>query len=171
MDVAQAAADEAGLELVHVEIARSSGRGEAIIRVFIDKPEGVTHRDCAEVSRRIDAVLEAEEFMHNAYLLEVSSPGLERGLYKADDYARFAGSLATIKTRQAIGNQRNFRGRIAGLEGETIVFDDKTSGRVEIPVAIVVKANLEVDTDAEFRRAKELAQQKAETISEDNEED
>ena len=64
--------------------------------MFIDKPGGVTHDDCSEVSRQIDTVLDVEDFIHSAYTLEVSSPGLERGLYKLADYERFVGSVAKM---------------------------------------------------------------------------
>ena len=152
-EVAERAARERGLELVHVEVA--GGAQAPIIRVFIDKPEGVTHEDCSEVSRHIGTVLDVEDFIPEAYTLEVSSPGLERGLYSLSDFERFAGKLAKAKTRGAIAGQRNFRGRIAGVEGEEILFDDRTSGRVQIPFAEIAKANLEIDVEEEFRIAEE----------------
>jgi ribosome maturation factor RimP len=152
-EIAERVAIDHGLELVHAEVAGPEGR--PIVRVFIDKPEGVTHEDCSEVSLHIGTILDVEDFIHSAYTLEVSSPGLERGLYKRADYERFAGHLARLKTRGAIDGQRNFRGRIVGLEDESVVFDDKTSGRVTVPLVEIVKANLEIDVEEEFRRAKE----------------
>jgi ribosome maturation factor RimP len=86
---------------------------------------------------------------------------LERELYSLRDYVKYAGSLAKLKVRQPIGNQRNFRGRIIGTEGETVIFDDKTSGRVEIPFDVIAKANLEIDIEEEFRKAAEREQEKA----------
>jgi ribosome maturation factor RimP len=145
-----------GLELVHAEIAGPEGK--PILRVFIDKPDGVTHEDCSEVSLHIGTILDVEDFIHSPYTLEVSSPGLERGLYKRADYERFAGSMAKLRANRAINGQRNFRGRILGLEGDDVVFEDKTSGRVLVPLAAVAKANLEIDVEAEFRRAKEREQ-------------
>jgi len=100
-------------------------------------------------------VLDVEDFIHAAFTLEVSSPGIERGLYKLADYERFSGSSARIKTRLAIGNQRNFRGTIIGVANDSVVFDDRTSGRVEIPFDAIAKANLEVDVESEFRHARE----------------
>jgi ribosome maturation factor RimP len=100
-------------------------------------------------------VLDVDDFIHAAYTLEVSSPGLERGLYKLTDYERFTGSVAKIKTRVAIGNQRNFRGTIAGVALDQVVFDDRTSGRVELPFESIAKANLEVDVESEFRHTSE----------------
>jgi ribosome maturation factor RimP len=151
--LAEQTAIDHGVELVHSEVA--GPEGHPIVRVFIDKPGGVTHEDCSDVSHHLSTVLDVEDFIHSAYTLEVSSPGLERGLYKAADYERFAGHLAKIKTRSPIKNQRNFRGRIVGIAGSEVVFEDKTTGRVKIPVADIAKANLEIDVEQEFRQARE----------------
>ena len=142
-----------GLELVHVEVA--GPEGHPIVRVFIDKPGGVTHDDCSEVSTQMGTVMDVEDFIHSPYTLEVSSPGLERGLYKPADYERFAGSVAKIKTRTAVNNQRNFRGRIVGIADGQVIFDDRTSGRVQLPIEAIAKANLEIDVENEFRQARE----------------
>ncbi|MDQ3806395.1 MAG: ribosome maturation factor RimP [Acidobacteriota bacterium] len=150
-EIAERAAADRGLELVHAEV--SGGGRSPIVRVFIDKPGGVTHEDCSEVSRHIGAVFDVEDFISSSYTLEVSSPGLERGLYKRADYERFAGRPARIKSRAAVNGQRNFTGRLVGVEGDSVVFDDKTNGRVMIPLAEVAKANLEIDVEEEFRRA------------------
>ena len=152
-EIAARAAAERGVELVHVEMART-GRLRTL-RVFIDKPEGVTHEDCSLVSHHMSTVLDVEDFIHEPYNLEVSSPGLERGLYRREDYERFAGQLARMRSREAVDGQRNFRGRIVGVEGGEVVFDDVTTGRVLVPVASIVKANLEIDVEEEFRRAEQ----------------
>src|SRR5438270_9235609 len=124
IEIAEQAAIDHGLELVHAEVAGPEGR--PVVRVFIDKPGGVTHDDCSDVSTQIGTVLDVEDFIHSAYTLEVSSPGLERGLYKLADFERFTGSMAKIKTRRAIGNQRNFRGRIVGVDMDNVIFEDRT---------------------------------------------
>ncbi len=152
-EIAERVALDHGLELVHAEVAGPEGK--PILRIFIDKPEGVTHEDCAAISLHLGTVLDVEDFIHSAYTLEVSSPGLERGLYKRQDYERFAGRMAKMKSRVAINGQRNFRGQILGLEGEEVIFEDKTSGRVTVPFEQIVKANLELDVEEEFRRARE----------------
>ncbi len=148
--IAEQAAIDNGLELVHTEIAGPENK--PIVRIFIDKPGGVTHEDCADLSLQVGTVLDVEDFIHAAYTLEVSSPGLERGLFKRGDYERFAGSLAKLKTQRPINGQRNFRGRLLGLEGDDVLFDDRTNGRVAVPLESIVKANLEVNVDEEFRR-------------------
>ncbi len=156
--VAERVAAESGLELVNVEIG-ANGRS-AVVRIFIDKPEGVTHEDCSAVSLHVGTILDVEDFINSAYTLEVSSPGLERGLYKREDYQRFAGHLAKIKSREAVNGQRNFRGRIVGVDADAVIFDDKTNGRVHVPLTGIAKANLEIDTEEEFRLAEERAKAK-----------
>src|ERR1041384_3218278 len=87
--IAERVAIDHGLELVHAEVAGPDNK--PIVRIFIDKAEGVTHEDCSEVSLHVGTILDVEDFIHSSYTLEVSSPGLERGLYKLKDYERFAG--------------------------------------------------------------------------------
>jgi len=152
-EIASRVCIENGLELYHAEVAGPEGK--PILRIFIDKPEGVTHEDCSAVSLHFGTILDVEDFIHTPYTLEVSSPGLERGLYKRADYEKFAGHPAKLKSRQAINGQRNFRGRIIGVKDESVVFEDVTSGRVTVPLEAIVKANLEIDVEEEFRRARE----------------
>jgi ribosome maturation factor RimP len=157
-EIARRAAEERGVELVHAELA---GAGRApVVRIFIDKPGGVTHEDCSAVSTHVGTMLDVEDFIPAAYTLEVSSPGLERGLYGRADFERFAGRLAKLKTRGAVNGQRNFRGRIEAVEGDEILFEDKTTGRVRVPLSEVAKANLEIDVEEEFRLAEERERQK-----------
>lgn len=149
-EIAARAAEEGGLEFVHARITGTSKN--LSICIFIDKPGGVAHDDCVKISRSLDAILESEDFIPSTYILEVSSPGLERELYTQKDFEKFAGSLAKIKTNTSINGQRNFRGRINGVEADEIVFDDKTSGVIRFPYSAVAKANLEIDLDEELRR-------------------
>jgi len=150
-EIAERVAIDHGLELVHSEVAGPENK--PIVRVFIDKPQGVTHDDCSEVSLHLGTILDVEDFIHASYTLEVSSPGLERGLYKRSDYERFAGSAAKMKTRQPIDGQRNFRGLLLGVDGTDVLFEDRTNGKVRIPLDIITKANLEVDVSEELRRS------------------
>ncbi len=149
--IAERVAIDHGLELVHAEVAGPDNK--PIVRIFIDKPNGVTHQDCSEVSLHVGTVLDVEDFIHASYTLEVSSPGLERGLYKRQDYERFAGSLARLRTRTPINGQRNFRGRLLGIDAEEVLFEDRTTGRVKVPLDSIAKANLELNVEEEFRRA------------------
>jgi len=150
--IAERVAIDHGLELVHAEVAGPEQK--PIVRIFIDKPNGVTHDDCSEVSQHVGTILDVEDFIHASYTLEVSSPGIERGLFKRADYERFTGSMARLRTRRPINGQRNFRGRLVGIEGDEVLFEDRTNGPVKIELDAIVKANLEVDVEQEFRRAK-----------------
>jgi ribosome maturation factor RimP len=149
-EIAARVAAENNLELVHVDVL--GAEKSPTVRIFIDKEGGVTHEDCSLVSRQVGTILDDEDFISSAYLLEVSSPGLERQLYSLKDFEKFAGHLAKVKTYKPIDGQRNFRGRIKTVEAEEIVFDDKTSGEVRFPFDAVAKANLEIDIEEEFKR-------------------
>ena len=149
-EIAESVTIDHGVELVHTEVVGPENK--PIVRIFIDKPGGITHEDCSEVSLHVGTILDVEDFIHAAYTLEVSSPGLDRGLYRKADYERFAGSLAKMRTNRPIGGQRNFRGRLLGLEGDEVLFEDRTSGRVTVPLESIAKANLEVDFEGELRR-------------------
>lgn len=149
-ELAEAATGRRGLELVHVETAGTAKN--LVVRVFIDKPGGVSIDECAEVSRELGEKLEEKDLIPTAYVLEVSSPGLDRPLYSLKDFEKFSGSLAKVRTHQPIDGQRNFSGRIIGVKGDEVVFDDKTSGEVILPYSLVAKANLEVDIEAELGR-------------------
>src|SRR5215204_1032316 len=150
--IAENAAQDAGLELVHVEIA-GTGRKPAV-RIFIDKPDGVTLEDCSTISLRVGKILDEEDFIPAAYVLEVSSPGLERGLYKLTDFQKFAGEMAKVKTNEPINGQKNFQGKITSVEGQDIIFEDKINGTVTIPYNIVAKANLQIDFEEELKGSK-----------------
>ena len=119
--IAEKVAADHGLELVHVDIG-VLGRN-AVMRVFIDKPGGVTHEDCSAVSHHVGTILDVEDFVSSTYTLEVSSPGLERGLYKRADYERFAGRDASVKLKLPRDGRRRFEGRLVGIEDGKVVLD------------------------------------------------
>lgn len=151
-EIAALAVNEAGLDFVHAEIVGANK--QLTIRVFIEKNGGVTHADCELVSRNIEKILDEKDFISFIYLLEVSSPGLERGLYNLKDFEEFTGHQAKVKTGTAINEQKKFRGRIVGIEGEEIIFEDKTVGIVRFSHNVVSKANLEIDLEEELKRVK-----------------
>lgn len=130
-----------GLELVHWETA--GPRNNFVLRIFIDKPGGVSHGDCETVSNQVGTLLDVEDLIVNRYVLEVSSPGIERGLYKRADYERFAGSRIKLRTSEPIDGQRNFRGVLIGLAGDNISFEPDGRDQIEIPFEQIVKANIE----------------------------
>lgn len=143
-------AEENNLELVQAEVA---GSGKKLtVRIFIDKEGGIMHEDCTMMSRELEKIFDAEDFIPAAYLLEVSSPGLERELYSLKDFVKFTGNLAKVRLNAPIDEQKNFRGRIVGIENEEIIFDDKTKGTKRFPYSAVAKANLEIDLEEELKR-------------------
>jgi ribosome maturation factor RimP len=148
--IAGRAARENGVEFIHSEIVGS--KRNMTVRIYIDKPGGVTLDDCSTVSRAIEAVIDADDFIPSSYVLEVSSPGLERPLFTVQDFEKFAGNKAKVKTSESINGQANFNGRIMSVEDSEIVFEDKTNGNVRIPFDKVVKANLKVDLTEEFKK-------------------
>ncbi len=149
-EAAARTAEKNNLELVRAEVA---GSGKNLtVRIFIDKEGGVMHEDCTAMSRDLEKIFDTEDFIPAAYILEVSSPGLERELYSLKDVEKFAGSLAKVKLNAPVDGQKNFRGRIVGIENEEIVFDDKTRGTIRFPFSAVAKANLEIDLEQELKR-------------------
>jgi ribosome maturation factor RimP len=117
------------------------------LQVFIDKEGGVTVGDCASMSEEISQFLDVENFFRQKYRLEVSSPGLNRPLSKEKDFGRFAGSKVRLRTTLPVENQKNFRGRLLGLqEGNVLLeIDGKT---VEIVFSNIAQANIEYEFDA-----------------------
>src|SRR5882762_3862226 len=95
-EIAERVAASAGLEIVEVEL-RGGGKAR-MLRIFIDKPGGVTHEDCAKLSREVGTILDVEDAVPGAYVLEVSSPGLDRKLSRAADFERFVGSRIKLMT-------------------------------------------------------------------------
>jgi ribosome maturation factor RimP len=139
-----------GLELVHWEVVGPPNK--FLLRIYIDKPNGITHADCETVSNEVGVLLDVGDLISNSYTLEVSSPGIERGLYKPDDYRRFAGSRVKVRASEPINGQRNFRGKLIGFIDDKVRIEEDRSGEVEIPFENVVKANIEYEFDAGSRR-------------------
>ena len=149
-EIAIKAATENQVEFVHLEIAGT--KRNQIVRVFADKEGGITIEDCSNVSRSIEKVMDAEDFMPAAYVLEVSSPGLDRELYSVEDFAKFAGKLAKVKMRADFEGPKALNGTIVTVDRDRITFDDRTTGEVIFPFSSVAKANLKIDIDQELNR-------------------
>ncbi len=118
-DYVELLAADRGLEMVDVQFRRE-GHGW-VLRVFIDREEGVTIDDCAGVSRAISAWLDVEDLIEYAYHLEVSSPGLERPLKKREDFERFCGRNARIKLQEPLNGQLVFTGILERVEVDLVV--------------------------------------------------
>jgi ribosome maturation factor RimP len=163
-EIADRVAASGGVEVVDVEFL---GADKArMLRVFLDKPAagsasandplaGVTHEDCANFSREFGTILDVEDVMPGAYTLEVSSPGLDRKLVKAADFARFTGSRMKLMTRQPVNNNRHFEGRLESFQDGRLTLDlsvashksrrkmgEAAGQKIEIEFANVEKANL-----------------------------
>jgi ribosome maturation factor RimP len=149
--IADRVASSSGLEVVEIEL-RGGGKNR-MLRVFIDKPAGVTHEDCANFSREFGTILDVEDAIPGAaYVLEVSSPGLDRKLTRAADFERFAGSRVKLMTREPVNGNRRFEGRLDSFRDGRLTVDlsasrkkqrtADSSQKVEIDLANVEKANL-----------------------------
>jgi ribosome maturation factor RimP len=132
-----------GYELVDVEF---KGAGNStVLRIFIDRPEGITHRDCSLISEQVGTVLDVEGLILHSYTLEVSSPGLDRKLVKENDYSRFEGKPAKIRTRIPLQHQKVFRGRLAGFRNGAVILELPNSDKLEIPLDVIQEARLEFE--------------------------
>src|SRR5467141_4079893 len=146
----QQVVESQGYELVETEF-KGTGKS-SLLRVFIDKPAGISHHDCELVSEQVGTVLDVEDLIPSSYTLEVSSPGLDRKLVKESDYARFEGKLARIQTRIPLNQQRVFRGRLLGVHGGKVRLELPKGHLLDIPLDVIQEARLEVDWAAEKSR-------------------
>lgn len=119
-EMAEPIAQEQGVELVDVEYVKEGG--QYVLRVFLDKPEGITLDDCQNVSSRLSDLLDEKDPIPDAYSLEVSSPGIDRPLKKDADFVRFAGHKVDVSTYQPVnGKKKKFSGELVGLSDNKIV--------------------------------------------------
>ena len=116
--------DRLGFELVDVEYVKEAGNW--YLRAYIDKPGGITVNDCEQVSREFSDILDEKDYIEDAYIFEVSSPGLGRPLKKEKDYARSIGEEVEIRTFRAIDRQKDFCGVLKAYDKDTvtIVYED-----------------------------------------------
>ncbi len=144
-EIARRVVSSEGLELVEVELKGSVSN--YLLRIFIDKPEGVNHGDCRLVSEQVGAILEVEGSLPGRYTLEVSSPGLDRPLKKLEDYQRYTGRRAKIVLREPLDGQRNFEGRLQGVEGGRVRLEttDKNKKVFDLEHTSIAKAKLVVE--------------------------
>lgn len=129
-----------GYELWHLE---SVGSGKnAVLRLYIDSPEGIDIEDCETVSREVSAMLDVTDEVNASYQLEVSSPGLDRPLATAGHFERFAGERARVNMFAPVAGQRKFKGRIRAVKGQVVELacDDAI---FDLPVGDMAKARLD----------------------------
>jgi ribosome maturation factor RimP len=163
--IAERVAGSYGLDVYDVQYRRESNGW--VLRIFLDVPyddsvpakldgttpdegapaavESVSVDQCANVSRDVSAILDVEETIDHHFILEVSSPGLDRPLKSERDYRRFTGRLAKIVVAQAVDNQKHFAGRLRGLERDAVVIETRPGKRQLIPLALITRAHLDVE--------------------------
>lgn len=129
-----------GYDLVGVRLVVSHGR--RTLRVFIDKPGGVSVDDCARASRAMSAVLDESDIFRSRYVLEVSSPGAERPLRGREDFERFAGRKARLKMRSEAKGVETMEGIIRDFEGDMLGFELEDGTRITVNFERIAKANL-----------------------------
>jgi ribosome maturation factor RimP len=140
-EIVERVARSSGLEVVEVEL-RGGGKAR-MLRLVIDRPGGVTHEDCASMSREVGTILDVEDVMPGAnYTLEVSSPGLDRKLSKAADFERFAGSRVKLTTYAPVDGERRFEGKLEAFAEGKLSLDVSPAKKKPKPKAEVAKAEV-----------------------------
>lgn len=118
--------EEFGFELVDVEYVKEAGNW--YLRAYIDKPGGITVNDCEAVSRKLSDILDEQDFIDEAYVLEVSSPGLGRPLKKEKDFIRSMGELVDIRTYRMINKRKDFTGYLTAYDADTVTIELEEDG-------------------------------------------
>ena len=129
-----------GYELVGIEFQGSTQHGT--LRVYIDHENGIGVDDCVAISHQISAILDVEEPIQQAYDLEVSSPGINRPLFKAQDYEQYSGHSAKIKMAVPLNGRRNFKGVLKGVIDSRSVQIMVDNEGYDLPISDIAKANL-----------------------------
>ncbi len=143
-EIAERVGAPEGIEIVEVEF-KGAGKGR-VLRIFIDRPEGVSHAECEFISRNVGTILDVEDVVPGgSYTLEVSSPGLERPLKKAADYERFRGRRVKIVLREPVAGRRVWEGALAGLDGDVVTLETQQGSPVRFELAQIQRANLKFE--------------------------
>jgi ribosome maturation factor RimP len=148
--IAGRVAASCGLEVFDIQFRREASG--MVLRVQIDRPgpaataeESVSVEDCATISRDLSAILDVDDVVPTAYVLEVSSPGLDRPLTRAGDYERFAGRSAKLVMKQPVDGQGYFKGTLRGMEDGNVLIEAEDHRMHRVPLDLITRANLEVD--------------------------
>ena len=143
-DIACPVIEDIGFELIDVEYLSVSGRW--VLRLFIDKEGGVTIDDCVSASRELGDLLDVKDVINNEYVLEVSSPGLNRPLKREKDFIKFIGNKIKCRMAVPVDGQKNFSGSLKDFK-EGMIFLKTESRIVELPLEGIEKANLVYEFD------------------------
>ncbi len=131
-----------GFELVDVQYQKEGSNW--YLRIFIDKDDGIDLDDCEYVSKNLEVLLDAEDIIRDSYILEVSSPGIERPLKYEKDFIRFIGEMVVVKTYKAIKGQKAFKGFLQGIEGQNVIIKDGLES-YRLPLNDISHAHVAVD--------------------------
>ena len=134
--------DELGFEIVDVEFVKEGN--DYYLRSYIDKEGGITIDDCETVSRRLDQLLDEQDFISEAYIMEVSSPGLGRTLKKEKDFIRENGKEVDVKLFKAMDKVKEFSGILKGFDADTFTIATE-KGDITVERANVAKISLSID--------------------------
>jgi ribosome maturation factor RimP len=143
-DITERVAADAGLEVVDVQLL---GGGQArLLRIYIDKPEGVSHADCEYITQHVGTILDVEDVIPGSrYTLEVSSPGVERKLTKPREFERFIGQKVKVVLREPVENQRHWVGALTNFAEGIITLEPSPGRSVQFPLEQVERANLKFE--------------------------
>jgi ribosome maturation factor RimP len=143
-EIAERVGTDAGIEIVDVQLL--GGGHSRLLRIFIDKPDGVNHADCEYISQNVGTILDVEDVIPGErYTLEVSSPGVERKLTKPREFERFVGQKVKVVLRQPVENQRHWVGALKSFAEGIITLEPSPGRSVQIPLDQVEKANLKFE--------------------------
>jgi ribosome maturation factor RimP len=142
--IAERVAADRGLEVVDVQLL--GGGGHRMLRIFIDKPEGVSHADCEYISQHVGTILDVEDVIPGGrYTLEVSSPGVERKLARPREFERFVGHKVKVTLREPVDNQRHWVGALSGFTEGIITLEPAPGKSIRFPLEQVERANLKFE--------------------------
>ncbi len=143
-EIAERVGRSEGIEIVEVQLL--GGGAKRVLRIFIDKPGGVSHADCELVSQQVGTILDVEDVVPGgSYTLEVSSPGVERKLSTPRDFERFLGQKARIVLREPLNDRRSWEGVLAGMTGDVVTLETQPGKSIRFPLSQIAKANLKFD--------------------------
>jgi ribosome maturation factor RimP len=143
-EIAERVGVSESIEVVDVEL--KGGGGQRLLRIYIDKPEGVSHADCEFVSKQVGTILDVEDVIPGGgYTLQVSSPGVERRLTKPRDFERFLGRRAKVLLREPVAERRRWEGTLAGFSDGVITLKPASGEPVNFEFDMVEQANLKFE--------------------------
>jgi ribosome maturation factor RimP len=143
-EIVQRAGREGGIEPVEVQLVGSGNK--RVLRIYIDKPAGVTHGDCQMISEYVGTVLDVEDVIPGGrYTLEVSSPGLERPLRRPKDYERYIGRKAKVVLREPLEGSKVYEGTLASFAGGVVELHPATGDHVSFTLDQVARAHLKFE--------------------------